>query len=84
MIDITRHRPQKWYANEQEECALVAHCIATNVKKSEFVRAVVMSALQPRTHRIRAKRRREGPKLGLSFDLMLPGRRGGAPTPLRL
>jgi hypothetical protein len=81
--DTTKHRLQKWYASEQQEEQLEAHCEANGVSKSEFVRAIVMRALRPQAHRIRRGPRREGPKLVPIADIF-PSRRGGAPVPLRL
>jgi hypothetical protein len=82
--DITRHKPQKWYANEDEEQVLVAYCNANNTTKSEFVRRLVMSVLHPRKNRNRCRTRREGPRLGPILDTIFPGRRVSAPMPLRL
>lgn len=56
------------------------HCTAANKPKSQFVREAVEAVLIPRVpNHIPAPPKKTSPKSGLAF----PGRRGGAPIPIR-
>jgi hypothetical protein len=79
--DNTRYIVLKINVNEAENEAIRKKCSAIKRSVSATGRELLLH-LQPTAHRIRRRISREGPSLGPS--LAFPGRRGGAPMPLRL
>lgn len=82
-IDNTRYIVLKINVNEAEAQAIRRSCTELRKSVSAAGRDLLLR-LQPQAHRIRPRTRREGPRLGPSLADMFPGRRGGAPVPLRL
>lgn len=81
--DNTRHIVLKINVNPDESEAIRRNCAALKRSISATGRELLLH-LQPTAHRIRRVPRREGPGLGPNLADMFPGRRGGAPVPLRL
>ena len=78
--DNTRYIVLKINVNPDENEAIRRNCAGKSI--SATGRDLLLK-LQPPAHRSRRLPRREGPRLGPMAD-MFPGRRGGAPVPLRL
>lgn len=81
--DNTRHIVLKINVNEAENEAIRKTCAALSRSVSATGRELLLH-LQPTAHRIRRRPPREGPRLGPIYGDLFPGRRGGAPVPLRL
>lgn len=80
--DNTRHIVLKINVNAAESESIRRNCAAVKRSISAAGRELLLH-LQPTAHRSRRAPRREGTRLGPIGDLF-PGRRGGAPVPLRL
>jgi hypothetical protein len=83
MIDKSRYIVHKIYVNEHEDAAIRKHCGRLGRTISAAGRELLLSSQTP-AHRKRYRRPREGPISGPSFADMFPGRRGGAPIPMRI
>lgn len=81
--DTTRYIVLKINVNEAEGAQIRRTCAALKRSVSSAGRELLLH-LQPSAHRIRRRPPREGPKVGPVLNELFPGRRGGAPVPLRL
>lgn len=78
--DRSRHIVVKTLLNADEFLEFEKHCQATDISHSRAIRDLVKQWL----HRSSARLRAERPRAGQNMALLFPGRRGGAPVPLRL
>lgn len=80
MQDTSRHIVVKTLLNPDEFLEFERHCKASDLTHSRAIRDLVKHWL----HRSSAGLRRERPRPGQNMALSFPGRRGGAPIPMRL
>lgn len=79
MQDATRHIVVKTLLNADEFIEFERHCKDADLSHSRAIRDLVKHWLHRSSTGLRRQRPRGGPNVA-----MFPGRRGGAPIPLRL